>query len=149
MLSWMFVGVYVLSVLLFSKTNSSGAQFMVQLFREWFPHLSRKEIQDLVFWVRKVGHVAAYAVLTGLTVYACTKTRLSKKHPVLWGGAISLVVAFLDEYQQMRLEHRSGSLNDVLIDFIGICLTAVVIGVVSLWRRRSPRRRDEHVENES
>lgn len=122
---------------------------MVQLFREWFPHLSRTQIQDMVFWVRKAGHVAAYAVLTGLTVYASSKTKGLKKHPVLWGGAVALAVAFIDEYQQMRLAHRSGSLTDVFIDSIGICFAAGLFVMVNLRRKRSPRRRDKHAQNES
>lgn len=120
---------------------------MAGLFRDWFPHLTGAQVQDLVFWVRKVGHVAAYAVLTGLTVYASSSTKWLKRRPLLWGALFSLGVALLDEYQQTVLAHRSGTAKDVFIDLIGIILTVSIIKLVSI--RRGPTRRDKYAQNKS
>lgn len=120
---------------------------MGRLLRGWFPHLTGRQVQALVFWTRKVGHVLAYAVLTFLIVYASEATPRLKKRALLWGALGSLLVAVADEYVQMGLEHRSGTLRDVVIDAVGIGLALLAMGAIGK-RRSSPNGRDIYAENE-
>jgi len=122
---------------------------MGQLFKEWFPHLSRAQIQVLVFWVRKVGHVLAYAVLTLLITYASKGTPRLKRRAALWGAVGAALVALADEYLQMGLQHRSGTLQDVAVDGAGIGLAVLCWNLMGLRRSRSTAdRRDNCAEDE-
>lgn len=88
---------------------------------------------ELAWWevaIRKLGHVAGYAVLTFLWWWALVGRA---DHPLAIAAAISLLYAASDEYHQNFTENRNGSPLDVGIDAIGITLAC---GVVS---RRWPR----------
>lgn len=88
---------------------------------------------ELAWWevaIRKLGHVAGYAVLTSLWWWALVGRA---DHPLAIAAAISLLYAASDEYHQTFTENRNGSPLDVGIDAIGIALAC---GVVS---RRWPR----------
>ncbi|HHT74314.1 MAG TPA: VanZ family protein [Firmicutes bacterium] len=148
MVRWFLVALYAFSVLSFTTAHSSGAGYMGRLLREWFPHLTGGQIQALVYWTRKAGHVLAYGVLTLLIIYASKATPRLKKGALLWGAAGAFVVAVADEYLQIGLEHRSGSLQDVVIDCAGIALALLAVGVVRS-RKRSPNGRDKDAQNQS
>ena len=88
---------------------------------------------ELAWWevaIRKLGHVAGYAVLTFLWWWALVGRA---DHPLAIAAVISLLYAASDEYHQTFTENRNGSPLDVGIDAIGIALAG---GVVS---RRWPR----------
>ena len=77
--------------------------------------------------VRKLAHFTEYFVLGGLlwTDFYLTKEILAL--PLLTG----LIVAGADEYFQTFIPGRSGQLSDVLIDFSGLSLSALL-----LWQLR-------------
>jgi VanZ family protein len=145
---WLLVGLYVVSIVSFTTAHSSGAGYMGELLRKWFPHLSGSQIQALVFWMRKAGHVAAYAVLTVLIVYASRGTPRLRKYALGLGVVGAVLVAVVDEYLQTGLDHRTGAVSDVVIDCVGIGLALVIMAVIGA-RRGSPNGRDSFAENES
>lgn len=70
--------------------------------------------------VRKLGHVAEYALLgfwLMLTLRVYTKRLLAFVSWPLLGG---LCCAVLDEFNQLRVPGRSGLVSDVVIDFGGV-----------------------------
>ncbi|MBM3666190.1 MAG: hypothetical protein FJW90_01690 [Actinobacteria bacterium] len=83
--------------------------------------------------VRKLGHVAGYALLAFLWWWALLGR---VRRPLLAAVAISLAYAVSDEYHQTFTESRNGSPLDVGIDAVGV-------GLASLWiSKRWPRPRE-------
>lgn len=83
------------------------------------------------FIVRKVAHVAEYAILTWLVIRAFKGYNINRK--ILVGTAILvLLYAVSDEYHQTFVQGRRGSLKDVLIDGGGIILA---LGLAHIFRR--------------
>lgn len=77
--------------------------------------------------VRKLAHFTEYFVLGGLLWTDFYLTKESLALPLLTG----LIVAGADEYFQTFIPGRSGQLSDVLIDFSGLSLSALL-----LWQLR-------------
>lgn len=163
---WAPVVVWLGVIALTSGEAGAHAHSDVWLWRavhEWLPSLFGMEPPAsapsfLPWWVRKLAHVAEYAVL-GLVVAraflrsampvagATVRPRLSRRPAGLLGlpAVVALVglpfcviVAILDELHQSTLASRTGSPRDVAIDAAGAAL-GVVIGLFA-WRRRAGGR---------
>ncbi len=79
------------------------------------------------WWVivlRKIGHVAGYALLT--TAW-CWALRGVVDRPLLWAIGISLAYACTDEFHQTFVRGREGTPRDVGIDAIGMAMAAYVL----------------------
>ena len=88
---------------------------------------------ELAWWevaIRKLGHIAGYAVLTYLWWWALVG-RVGR--PLLLAAVISLLYACSDEFHQTFTDNRSGTVMDVGVDAIGIALACLLIS------RRWPR----------
>ncbi len=143
---WLYVFLYVLLLFIFSAQPESSAGTMSQGMMSWFPNLSKSDIQTLVFYVRKLGHVLAYAFGTAIIVYALHATPRLRKNYLAWGFTFALIIACLDEWYQSTLPHRTGSIVDVFIDMIGITFAIAVIG----WRHycRVQRNKNQGYDKE-
>lgn len=73
------------------------------------------------FLLRKLAHMAEYAVLFRLTLRASGSA--------LWAAAFSLLYAASDEWHQTFVPGREGAFRDVLVDAVGIV-------VAWAWRRK-------------
>ena len=102
-------------------------------------------ITDVV--LRKTAHVIEYSILTVLSFLAVRFTnktsqiRSYAESPVklvksdnemyialsLW---LSLLTAVTDEYHQLFVDGRDGSIRDVLIDSIGIVIVLIIIRII-------------------
>jgi VanZ family protein len=91
--------------------------------RRAFPSLSDEAVFFINYAMRKSGHVAAYAVMGALNLYAIRG----------WGGGwsagavtvavgLAVLVAVLDENRQAAFSSRTGTLADVGFDFCGAAL---------------------------
>lgn len=103
------------------------------------------EIEDDTV-IRKVAHATEFAILTAFTFAALSSTnKISNKtsyaeSPVklmrsdnemnivftLW---FTILNAIFDEYHQLFVDGRDGSIRDVLIDLIGIVIVLIIIRV--------------------
>ncbi len=150
MIRWVLAAAYVALILLFSAQPESSAGHMSRSFFYLFPNLSGAQIVELVFYLRKAGHVAAYFFGALLILYAVYGTPLLRRRPYLAALLLSFSVAALDEGYQTTLPHRSGTVEDVLIDGVGIVSALLVAYAVS--RRVGSRAEKEemvYAENES
>jgi VanZ family protein len=83
---------------------------------------------DLGTWdfvLRKIAHVAEYAVLGVLLVRATRHVGIS--------FALGVLYAASDEYHQTFVRGRHGSPIDVAIDAVGLAIG------IALWQRTRPR----------
>lgn len=146
MVHWLLVIAYAVSMFVFAGQQDSSAAATAQLLARWLPHFGKAEIQQLVFWIRKLGHVAAYGVLTLLVFNAVRVTSGLKRRALPLAVLSAFIVAVVDEAYQMRLPHRTGTWSDVLIDGIGIGLAA---GCLHYWMvGRDKRISEEHIRED-
>jgi VanZ family protein len=80
------------------------------------------------FILRKLAHMAEYAVLTGL-LFRALRIHIARKTQVLLIAVlVAILYAFSDEWHQTFVPGREGSLRDIGIDALGIA-------GVSVWLR--------------
>lgn len=91
------------------------------------------------FYFRKGAHFFVYAVYASLLFMFL---RALSRGRWLLSAVITLLVAIavpaLDEWNQLGSEERTGSLMDVVLDFIGVCtglfVCLCILGLIHLWR---------------
>ena len=86
--------------------------------------------------MRKLGHVAGYAVLCLSLVVGAGRPRRPAR--CVSAAAISLLYAASDEYHQTFVENRTGTPVDVAIDAAGIAIACLAIS----WRWPRPASRE-------
>lgn len=79
---------------------------------------------DLIF--RKIAHMTEYGVLTFLFFRAAVQN-LNLKKSVAYSAVFSITYALTDEYHQLFVFGRHGSLNDVFIDSLGVFFVIFLI----------------------
>ena len=123
---------------------SRTSRFVRPLLEFLFPTAGE---ETLVFYhviVRKLAHLAEYAVLAMLAARALggsLRAWLSRNWPLVSFGLIT-AVAVADEAQQSFRASRTGSGLDVLIDLAGglsMILLIVLIGIYRTRRRGATR----------
>jgi len=122
LLAWLLL-IYYFSTDNFSASETSG--FIVPLLRFFFPGLSPDQ---LMFWhgaIRKLGHVAGYAVLGFLAHRAITFEQPDRTRAKLLTFQFVLLAAMADEFHQSLTISRSASFIDVGYDSLG--------GLLTLW----------------
>lgn len=93
-------------------------------------------VWDLI--LRKLAHIAEYAVLTWLAIRARVAGRSrSNRTTAIWAIVFSVLYAISDEIHQSFVPSRGPSAIDVLIDSLGVCL-------VYLWFLRKTKTGDAH-----
>ena len=139
-LSWI-VTIYYMS----AQTGAQSSQ-MSHGFVSALNEIFGLNIQDDSI-VRMVAHAAEFALLTFLSYMALSSTnKISNKtsyaeSPVkllrsdnemniiftLW---FTIINAIFDEYHQLFIDGRDGSIVDVLIDLIGIILVLIIVRII-------------------
>ena len=84
-----------------------------------------EQLTALEVALRKLGHVAGYALLTAAWSWALAPVLRRRALPV--AALISLLYAIGDEYHQGFVEGRHSTPADVAIDGIGIAIAAYSI----------------------
>ena len=116
--------------------------------------------------LRKLAHIFEYSVLSVLVFFAIRNTnKVSKKVSysestikiiksdnevyILISLWVSALYAILDEYHQLFVPERNGSINDVVIDLIGIAPTLLIIRLIfTLYLRRLGRNETRYEEDD-
>lgn len=81
---------------------------------------------DLV--LRKIAHMTEYAILTFL-FFRAAKQNLSFRKSIVYSIVFSITYAASDEYHQLFVFGRSGSLADIFIDSLGIFTAVFLIDI--------------------
>ena len=95
------------------------------------------------FFVRKLAHFSAYAVLGMLLIAALSAHIGSIWQQTLSAALISLLYAAGDEWHQLFVPGRGPRLRDVAIDVIGALVGIVLTCAISVLFRRGKRRKKQ------
>jgi VanZ family protein len=77
------------------------------------------------FSLKKLAHIAEYAILTALLFWALRLHVARRSQAVLIAALIAMLYAASDEWHQTFVPRREGSLRDVGIDVVGISSIAI------------------------
>jgi VanZ family protein len=106
----------------------SNYTIVVRILRIFLPSYSLAELYKIYFFLRKLGHFLAYALLFAAYVRAWRwhlgKTRLNA---VLLTLGLCFLVAAADETRQSFHSSRTGSPGDVILDMSGALTAALVL----------------------
>ncbi len=92
------------------------------------PSLKSDFSSDIDFILRKIAHMTEYGILTLLLFRAYFKSNgFTIKKSISFAIIFALTYAFTDEYHQLFVFGRQGSLNDVFIDGLGVFFVAFLI----------------------
>lgn len=113
-----------------NQTSSPIAEMLVSMWENVFGTITRNRVEclDTVnFLVRKVAHVTEYMVLAlSINLPLCLH-KLRGKKLFFISLAVSVMYAASDEFHQLFVEGRSGSIKDVGIDTIGIVIGCLLV----------------------
>jgi len=107
-----------------------------------FPQLPEERVDQVVFVVRKMGHLTEYAVLALLLWRALRRPvkrdpRPWSWHEPAWALALAALYALSDEFHQSRVGSRFGSPLDVLLDTAGAAGGLMLVWLARFWRKRT------------
>jgi VanZ family protein len=108
---------------IFSTEQTS--RYLVPFLRWLDPQISISTIAAIHFSLRKLGHLAEYAVLAALLWRALrnASSLRAKMSTLLVGVWVACaIVAASDEFHQSFIASRTASLNDVLTDSLGAAI---------------------------
>ena len=101
-----------------SSSEESGR--LLTFLQQFFPWLT-------VFLIRKAAHLTEFFILGALV--SCTVRAAGKNIPWFAVGA-GLLVAVSDELIQLTQDGRSCEVRDILIDFAGAVIAAVIFWLI-------------------
>jgi VanZ family protein len=83
-------------------------------------------------------HGLAYGGLAALSVRAVAKRTFSglRASDVALGAGIAALYGLTDEWHQLHVPGRDGSLQDVAFDFAGASLAGAVLWTISGWQEK-------------
>ena len=129
-----------------ASTNTLSASNTGRILRPlhiWlFPHISEETLTIVHFIVRKLAHFTEYAILGLLAARAFLGSRPQRwRRPwLLFSLLLVILYSLSDEFHQIFVPTRTGSIYDSLIDTIG-GTTALLL--LALWRKVKKSREEE------
>lgn len=154
---WVCVIFWMMVIFLFSSESGSDSATRSEEFGKLIVSLTGREFP--LYLVRKFAHFAEFAILTLLSYFALassSKILLSRRILVvtdkdikpgfdmnasfsIW---ITVLFAVIDEYHQLFVPGRNGSVFDVLIDVAGgmlvLIFIRIVIFITNIIRKKRP-----------
>ena len=134
---WVWVAAWMGVIFFFSTDLFSGAETsrLIGPFLKWFvPEISAESIATVQLVVRKIAHLAEYAILSILSCRALAQRAAPSLLPLAaLGQAVLIAVAYaaLDEWHQSWTDERFGSPLDVAIDSVGATVGAAFFAWLS------------------
>ena len=135
--------ILVESTAMMSAENTS--RWLLPLWIKLFGPISPERWEVVHHYIRKTGHFAGYGMVSlgffdswRVTLERqFTEWRVRFRYAVGLALLSTLLLASWDEWHQSFLPNRTSSVRDVGIDFCGaVTAQLVLLGIVSVWRRR-------------
>ncbi len=141
-----------------SETSRGVSYFIASVIVGGFSELGEAErdakVLELVPIVRKVAHFTIYAalgfflMLSASTFYLENKQKIKRDVASAVALGVSLFYAATDEFHQLFVEGRSGSVRDVCIDFCGALVGVLfAVFVLALFLKIRQKRKKKKVYN--
>lgn len=111
-----------------SATGNSTFSFLQELF-----HLSEEAAQFVNLIFRKGVHLGAYGVLASVLYFSFVNK------PILKAFLTTVLVASIDEWMQVYIPQRTGTITDVVIDGIGACIALSIIAIIKHQKYKRKR----------
>lgn len=124
--------IFFASTVNFSASNTSR---IIRPLLIWlFPGISEERLNFAHFIIRKLGHLTEYAILGLLAAraFSTSSQQLLRRRWFLSALLLVALYAFSDEFHQLFVPSRTGSIYDSFIDIAG-GLTALL--VLLAWRK--------------
>jgi VanZ family protein len=125
-------------------TSDNTSRIIVPILKWFFPHASQETLFLVHHFIRKMGHVTEYFILSLLILRGIR----AGKTGIHLGWALAAVAivgcyAALDEFHQSFVPGRTAAVSDVLIDTAGGVAAQVVVALVMLFGDIRKKRRDD------
>ncbi|TVX92061.1 VanZ family protein [Paenibacillus agilis] len=88
------------------------------------------------FFIRKAAHVFSFALLCFFSIKTLYATSMKDWAAIGLSGLLSFLYACSDEWHQSFVVGRTGHIEDVMVDSIGIVLIVLIMSARA-WRRWS------------
>jgi VanZ family protein len=140
---WLPVLVWMGLIFVGSGDSLSGprsSRILGPLIHWLLPWLSPAGVDAVVFYCRKSGHVAEYAVLALFCWRALRKPVRNDVRPWSW-PLVRLVIlicalyAATDELHQFFVPSREARVHDVVIDTCGAAAALLLLWFIGRWRK--------------
>ncbi len=135
----------IFSVSADTESFQHSSRIIAPILRALFPGISEHTVYIVVLLARKCAHLTEYAILAFLFWRA--RWRPSWRAPRPWSRreaiyAILFVALYAstDEFHQLFVPTRQGSVHDVLIDTTGAALGMIALWGLWKWRERRAGR---------
>ena len=125
-------------------TSDNTSRIIVPILKWFFPHASQETLFLVHHFIRKMGHLTEYFILSLLILRGIR----AGKTGIHLGWALAAVAivgcyAALDEFHQSFVPGRTAAVSDVLIDTAGGVAAQVVVALVMLFGDIRKKRRDD------
>lgn len=108
--------------------SSRHTRELLEWLWSWLPFLRPDQLEQTTGYLRKAGHVTAYAALYFLWFRAFRGQLSPRLGPaVSWSLSICLLIALADEGHQSLVSSRTGCIGDVALDFGAAALAALAL----------------------
>lgn len=112
-----------------SSTSKSVSQIIVNII-DIQKQYTKKQKEELVEFMnpilRKIAHYTIYLIGGFLLVNCTTQYKILENKAYFTSALIGILYAASDEFHQLLIAGRSGNINDVIIDSLGV-LTGITI----------------------
>jgi VanZ family protein len=139
---WLPVLIWLCVIFVGSTDVMSAEQtsrFLVPFLRWLKPDIPLEAIEQIHFFVRKLGHISEYAVLAVFLWRALRwginlRMKMSILVVVVW--FVCSIFAATDEFHQSFIPSRTASPHDVMIDICGAVVGLTICMMFAVWANR-------------
>lgn len=121
-------------------SSAQTSRFLGPFIHWLFPGLSVTAVAEVVFYLRKTGHVTEYGVLALLLWRALRRPVAKDPRPWNWQLArwtllLAALYAATDEFHQSFVPSREARLHDVALDTCGAAAALLFLWWLGRWRK--------------
>ena len=131
-LYWLPALVFTSGILVFSGDlgSSANTKKVLEWLLSWLSLPGLEQMEEAQGYLRKTGHILAYASLYFLWFRALLWRFAPRRGPaILWALALCLLTALLDEGHQALFPSRTGCFSDIALDFGAAALAALAFSL--------------------
>lgn len=115
-----------------AKISDNQSDKVIDIINKLLRNIDLRDYKRIEFMARKGAHFTLYfilGILITLSIYFLFK-RIKIHNACLLGLLFSIIYSITDEYHQLFVSGRSGSMKDVGIDTLGALSGIIVLGIV-------------------